>query len=98
MNKTDRVKFSTKRRSKRRFKGNQYTNKTKIQQQGVHQNETKATKPIATSCTASDNQQPLSSSKTPTDVPSEHLRTFEQIETNTPKSSDVKIDGYRIID
>jgi len=97
MGKADRVKFSTKKRSKRKFKGNQYT-KARDQQQ--HDDSVDYDKtPTATASSSNNQQQWFSetSSQTPLHC-LEYLKTFENIETNTPKASDAKIDGYRIID
>ena len=88
MGKTDRVKLSTRRRPKRRFSGNQFTKKRDLKEEA----SASTTPSFAGPSTVGD--QPTSQ------VLSTPLNNsnFEDIHTNTPKSSDKQVDGYRIID
>ena len=91
MGKTDRVKFSTRRRSKRRFSGNQFTKKRDLNNE--ESLPSASTTPSSAGPSTVSNQPPAQVLSTP-------LRNsnFEDIHTNTPKTSDKQADGYRIID
>ena len=88
MGKKDRVKLVTRKHSKRKFCGNQFTkNAAQRQAREVEESENAA-------LSSSKENQPLSAPQKK--IPS--AKSFERIETNTPKSTDKSIDGYRIVD
>ena len=92
----DRVKAATKRGRKRKFKGNQHTNKNLV----VVEEEATVT---STTAAAEDAPAVQNKEKEPDAVPSTPKKTVtqkkvEDIITNTPKQSDLNITGYRLLD
>ena len=94
MGKSDRVKHSIKKFGRRRFSGNRYTKKSSNEVEDEQPQQTQpfeATNLLPTGTIDSTS----SSSPTRSTVSSSKVQT---IQTDTPKQTDSKITGYRIID